>query len=426
VLPKFSFMPKEKLVAAIDIGSIKISTAVALVSESKVSVIGVSGKVLSRGINKGNVVNIDAAVEAISESIEKAERMAGVSISSAYVTINGSHIQTQNSHGVVAVTADDSYEIDHNDVIRVTQAAQAVSLPSTREIIHVIPRDFAVDSQDGIKDPVGMSGVRLEVETNIIHASSTAIRNITRCVQHVGVEVEELVYAGVASAQGVLTDTEKELGTILLDFGGGAAAITAFLEGSPVYSCVLPIGARHITNDLAIGLRTRLEDAEEIKLKLSIEKVDALSLSDKNKRLEDFDVSEFNLDVNTVPRKLLYEIIDARLNEIFRLVALELSTANLTGKLPAGLVITGGGSLTTGIEKMAKQVLKMPVRIGNPKGVTGLIDEIQTPAFAATVGAVLYGVNLEKSTAVLSTGRSQGNIGSLFSKIINKAKSFLP
>ncbi|HLC93482.1 MAG TPA: cell division protein FtsA [Patescibacteria group bacterium] len=418
-------MPKERIITGIDIGSTKISTTVAAVSESKVSVIGVSGVVESKGVKLGNINDIDSAVEAISTSLERAERMAGVSVSSAFVTVNGSHIQTQNSHGVVAVSPHQNSDISPEDVIRVTEAAQAVSIPSTREIIHVIPRDFIVDGQTGIKDPVGMSGIRLEIETNIIHGSTVAMKNIVRCVQQVGVNVEELVYVGLASAESVLTDTEKELGTILVDIGGGTTSTIAFLDGSPVFSSVLPIGAKHVTNDLAIGLRARLEDAEKIKLKLSTERPDYLS-ADRSKRMEDFDVAEFGLETEVVPRRLLYEIIDARLNEIFSLIALEVKKANMTGKLPAGVVITGGGGLTSGVEKVAKNVLKMPVRIGYPKGVTGLIDEIQGPAFAATVGAVLYGANYMKSGALLPFDKSQGKINLKLSKLLDKLKSFLP
>lgn len=416
-------MSKEKIITGIDIGSTKISVIVAAVSENKNSVIGVSGNVLSKGINKGNVVDIDRAVEAISESLDRAERMAGVSISSAFVTVNGSHIESLNSHGVVAVSPNPTSEITSDDVSRVIDAAQAVSLPSTREIIHVIPRDFVVDSQDGIKDPIGMQGVRLEVETNVIHSASIAMRNIVRCVSQVGVNVEELVYAGVASSEAVLTDTEKELGTLLVDIGGGTTSIIAYVEGSPVHSAVLPIGGRHITNDLAIGLRARLEDAERIKFKLSN---DRELLKSKDKKNEEFDVSEFGLDTPTVPLPLLYKIIDARLEEIFRLVALEMSKANLTGKLPAGIVITGGGALTAGAERVAKVTLKVPVRIGVPRGVTGLIDDIQGPDSSAAIGAVLYGVNLYRNGTRLSFDEQKGNIGKSVFNIFKKLKSFLP
>jgi cell division protein FtsA len=417
-------MAKDKIITGIDIGSTKVSTTIATVSENKVSVIGVSGNVESKGIKKGNVVDIDTAVEAISSSLERAERMAGVSVSSAFVSVNGSHIETLNSHGVVAVSPSQSSEITQDDVARVVEAAQAVSIPSNREIIHVIPRDFIVDSQDGIKDPVGMSGIRLEVETNIIHGAATAIKNLVKCVTQVGVDVEEMVYTGIASAEAVLTDTEKELGTLLVDIGGGTTSLIAFLDGSPVYSCVLPIGGKLITSDLAIGLRARLEDAEKIKLKLSNEAL--VKSSDPSKRTDEFDVSEFGLEVDSISRNLLYKIIDARLEEIFRLIALEMAKANLQGKLPAGVVVTGGGALTAGVERMAKITLKGPVRIGVPRGVTGLIDEIQNPQSAAVVGTILYGVNLYRSGSVLSFENNKGNMKKNLSKVFEKFKSFLP
>lgn len=418
-------MPKEKIITGIDIGSTKVTTTIASVSESRISIIGVSGEVPSKGVNKGNVVDIDSAVEAIAASIEKAERMAGVSVSSAFVTINGSHIETLNSHGVVAVSPNQTNEISKEDVSRVIEAAQAVSLPSTREIIHVIPRDFSIDSQEGIKDPVGMSGIRLEVETNIIHGAAIAMRNIVKCVNQVGVNVDEMVYAGLASAEAVLTDTEKELGTLLVDIGGGTTSMIAFLDGSSIHSAVLPIGGKLITSDLAIGLRSRLEDAERIKIRLSNEAALAKG-SDSVKKDEDFDVSEFGLEIDRLPRQMLYKILDARLEEIFRLIALEITKVNLNGKLPAGVVITGGGALTANVERNAKLNLKMPVRLGIPRGVTGLIDEIQGPSSAAGVGAVLYGVKLFRGSQLLSFDDRRGNMNKSFSKIIDKIKSFLP
>jgi cell division protein FtsA len=417
-------MPKEKIITGIDIGSDKISTAVATVYENKVSIIGVSGAVPSKGIKRGCVVDIDSAVESISTSLERAERMAGVSVTHAFVTVNGGHIQTQNSHGVVAVNPQVG-EITREDVIRVTEAAQAITLPSSRKIIHVIPRDFIVDSQEGIKDPVGMAGVRLEVETNIIHGSATAIKNLVKCVDQVGVEVRELVFVGLASSEAVLTDTEKELGTVLVDIGGGTTSIVAFFEGSPVYSAVLGIGAKHITSDLAIGLRTRLDDAEKIKLKLGTLS-DMPSRETKTIKEEMFDVSEFGLDTDEVPVKFLNEIINARLKEVFNMVAMELSKADLLGKLPAGAVITGGGGKTFGAIDIAKSTLKMPVRLGTPSGVTGLLDEIQGPSFSGTVGTVLYGVSVDRSNSILYSDRGHGNISKSISGFFEKIKSFLP
>ena len=417
-------MAKEKIITGIDVGSSKVSTIVAAVNENKISVIGVS-KVTSNGVRRGCVNDIDDAVESISSRLEKAERMAGVSVSSAFVTVGGSHIESLNSHGVVAVSHQGA-EIGIEDVSRVTEAAQAVSLPSEREIIHVIPRDFIVDSQDGIRDPVGMSGIRLEVETNVIHGSATAMKTLAKCISQVGVNVEDMVYVGVASSEAVLTDTEKELGTLLVDIGGGTTSLISFYDGSPIFSSVIPIGGRHVTNDLAtIGFRANMEVAEKIKLRLSEEKGDFM-IQSSDKRNDVIDVTGYGLESNTIQKKLLYEIIDVRLTEIFKLIEIEIKKSELVGKIPAGIVVTGGASLTAGLERVAKSVLKMPVRIGYPKGVTGLIDEIEGPAFSATIGSIIYGSKLVKSTTSLSFDKSRGKISSILPKFFGKLKSFLP
>lgn len=427
-------MPKEKYITAIDAGSTKVLTIVAAISENKISVVGVS-KVPSKGINKAVVVNIDEAVEAISQSIDRAEKMAGISISQAYITVSGGHIETLNSRGVVAVVPYESSEINPEHVARATEAAQAVSLPSSREIIHVIPRDFVVDGQDGIKDPVGMSGVRLEVETNIIHGLSTSVRNLEKCVKHVGVEVEGLVFTGIASAESALTDTEKELGTVLVDIGGGSTAMVIFLEGAPIYSAVLPVGGKHITSDLAIGLRAGLDVAEKVKIKLSNEKLDYMSLARDFERStpkssgvgpEEMDVTGYGLETNVIAKRVLHGIIDPRLEEIFELINGEIKKANLQSKLPAGCVLTGGGALTAGSEKAAKSVLKMPVRIGFPKGISGLIDDVQGPDSSSCVGAVIYASKMLKTKALLNSGSPSGKMGQVIKSLLLKIKSFLP
>ncbi|MFH1295600.1 MAG: cell division protein FtsA [bacterium] len=426
-------MPKEKYITAIDAGSTKVLTVIAAVSENKISVVGVS-KLPSKGINKAVVVNIDEAVESISQSIERAEKMAGVSISQAYITVSGGHIETLNSRGVVAVVQNECSEISPEHVARATEAAQAVSLPSSREIIHVIPRDFIVDGQDGIKDPVGMSGVRLEVETNIIHGLASAIKNLEKCVKAVGVEVEGLVFTGIASAESALTETEKELGTVLVDIGGGSTSVVIFLDGAPAYSAVLPIGGRHVTNDLAIGLRAGLDVAEKVKIKLSNEKLDYMSLARDFERPakqtslapDEFDATGYGLETNIIAKRVLYAIIDPRLEEIFELVNGEVKKANLQGKLPAGCVLTGGGSLTAGAEKVAKHILKMPVRIGFPKGVSGLIDDIQSPDSSACVGALNYASKMLKTKTLLNSSASSSKMISVVRKFFAKIKSFLP
>lgn len=415
-------MAKEKIITAIDVGSTKVSTIIASSGVDKLSVIGVSGGIKSKGITRGYVVDIDDTVESISASLEKAERMAGVSVSSAFLTINGSHIRTENSHGVVAVSHPDE-EISTEDVYRVTEAAQAITLPSSEEIIQVIPRDFIVDGHNGVRDPVGMSGIRLEVETNIITGSTTAMRNIAKCVRQVGVDINDMVFTALAASEAVLTDTEKELGTVLIDIGGGTTSIIAYLEGSPILSAVIPVGAQFITHDLAIGLRTRLDEAEKIKFKLSEQRHAQMSLHGADDILN---VAEFGLDEESIPKSFLYEIIDARLKEIYGLVALELEKAGLTKKLPAGAVITGGGSLTVGIENMGKRVLKMPIRVGKPKGLTGLIDEIQGPEFSACVGAILYGEKASRINSDLSFDSSKGTIVKKISNLTSKFKKLLP
>ena len=260
-------MAREKIITALDVGSSKITTLIATSAEDALTVIGVS-TVNSKGIRKGQVVDIDEAVSAISESLEAAERMAGVSTSSCFASIGGVQISSINSRGVVAVAGGEN-EISDEDVKRVVEAAQAISTPSSREIIHVIPRDYIVDSQEGIKDPVGMTGVRLEVETHIITGATTSMRNLVKCIQQVGLDVEGLVFSGIASAESTLTDTEKELGVALVDIGGGTTDVALFMDGSIAHSAVIPIGGINITNDLAIGLRSSLETAQKIKLALS-------------------------------------------------------------------------------------------------------------------------------------------------------------
>lgn len=414
-------MPKERIITGLDIGSSKITTIIAtLGAEGKVSVIGVS-TVPSKGIKKGVVVDIDEAVEAIAATLESAERMAGYAVSSAHVLVNGTHISSLNSRGVVAVAHQEG-EISPSDVLRVTEAAQAISIPSSREIIHVIPRGFIVDSQDGIRDPVGMSGIRLEVETNIISGATTVMRNLVKCVQQVGVDVEDLVFGAVAAAQAVMTDTEKELGAVLVDIGGGTTDILVFEDGSPAYVAVLPIGGQNITNDLAIGLRTSLEGAEKIK-----EKMQAMPEGDlpAGRQETQLDISDLGLDTETIPRKKLTEIIEARSQEIFSLVALEIKKSGFSGKLPAGAIICGGAAETSGIAEAAKKVLKMPVRVGEPRGASGLIEEVSGPAYAASIGLLLYGSRLQPERR-MSLGAARGRVGDLISRVINWVKSFLP
>jgi len=424
---------KEKIIVGIDVGSVKIATLIASFSkEGALTVIGVSN-VPSRGLRKGQVVDIDEAVKAIGEGVEAAERMAGVSISSAFVVVGGSHISSVNSRGVVAVAGGEN-EIAEEDVRRVTEAARAISIPSSREIIHVVPRDFIVDSQEGIKDPIGMTGIRLEVETHIISGATTSMRNLAKCIQQVGIDVEGLVFSGLASAESTLTDTEKELGVALVDIGGGTTDVSLFVDGSIAHSVVIPIGGRNITNDLAIGLRSSLEDAEKIKLELSLvnkKKEEAESEEEHETRKKDvLETGHLSLgeDLGTLSKKTLIDgIIKPRLTEIFTLVGMEIKRSGYAGLLPSGLVVTGGAAETVGISQVGKEVLRMPVRIAYPSGVTGLIEEISSPAYASLVGVILYGSKFSTvSSGVSLPLMSGGTIVDFGKKIVAWIRSFLP
>lgn len=386
-------MAKAPLVAGIDIGSSKITTIITSLSEdqSRVNVVGVAS-VESRGIRKSQVVDIEEAIEAITKSVESAERMAGYSISDAYVSVSGDHIQSQNSKGVVAVGNPEG-EIVQDDVYRVIEAARAVSLPSSREILHVLPREFVVDSQTGVRDPLGMTGVRLEAEAHIVTGSSAVLRNLTKCIAEIGVNVNGLVFSGLASAEATLSDTEKELGVVLIDIGGGTTSIAVYIEGSLSHSAVIPVGAKNITNDLAIGLRISLDSAEKIKQHLTeLERQKPKEDSDPKKH-DELNLARLGLkeEIKQTSKKTLVEgIIRPRLNEIFAMVGEQLKKSGFANTTPAGVVITGGGAETVEVLSSAKRVLQLPARIGSPKGLTGLIDEIGSPAFSTATGLILY------------------------------------
>ncbi|OGH23464.1 MAG: cell division protein FtsA [Candidatus Levybacteria bacterium RIFCSPHIGHO2_01_FULL_41_15] len=426
-------MNEGKIVVGIDIGTSKIATIIAKVDDS-VNVLGIS-EIKSAGIKKGQIVDIDEAVNSINTSLEAAERMAGYSASHAIASIGGSHIESLNSKGVVAVSNPQG-EIAENDVLRVIDAAKAVSLPSSREIIHVLPRTYAVDGQEGIKDPVGMSGIRLEVDTHIISANTIAIRNLEKTLSEVGVDVDEIVYNGYASSLSVLSDTERELGVILVDIGAGTTDISIYTDGSVAYSCVIGIGARHITNDLAIGLRISLESAEKIKVFLSSPKKPSGEESEEGEtkpRGDEIDLSVLHLaeEVSKVSKKTLIDgIIRPRLNEIFTFVGLEIKKSGFGGQTPSGIVITGGGAKTIGVVESAKRTLAMPVRAGYPADLKGIIDEVEDPSFATAVGLVKYVGTIEPRQG-LPFGISVPQIPNLrfnkmISKVIDFIKSFMP
>lgn len=434
-------MAKERTVVGIDVGSSKMATLIATSSrEGPLTVIGVS-TVPSKGIRKGQIVDIDEAVSCISAGIESAERMAGYSISSAFVTVSGSHINSANSRGVVAVAGGEN-EIAEDDVRRVTEAARAISIPSSREILHVVPRGFIVDSQEGIKDPVGMTGVRLEVETHIISGASTALRNLAKSIGQVGIDVEDLVFSGIAASESTLTDTEKELGVALVDIGGGTTDICLYVDGAIAHSVVIPIGGKNITNDLAIGLRSSLDSAEKIKIELSRaqnkavraeeheESEDKEEKSKASKERDDkVDTAKLGIEEELGPlskKTLVDGIIKPRLTEIFTLIGIEIKRSGFNGLLPSGIVVTGGAAETVGLAAVGKEVLRMPVRVAYPSGVVGLIDEISFPAYSSSVGLLLYGEKLTVPSRVSLPLVKDLPFKNLLGKGINWIKGFLP
>lgn len=440
-------MPKDKIICAIDVGSSKVATLIASLSEDeRINIIGVSA-VSSKGIKKGQVVDIEHAVSAITESVEAAERMAGYSISAVYVSAGGPQIESVNSHAVVAVAKPDG-EINENDVLRVNDAARAITLPASKEILHVIPRSFTVDGQEGISDPIGMTGVRLETNTHIITGSTTSMRNLVKCMGLVGVNVEELIFAGIASSYATLTDTEKELGVILVDIGGETTDVVVFVDGAISYSAVIPVGARHITSDLAVGLRVSLESAEKIKLYLGkISKAPAMPDSiERNsgplaherssgallqKKEEFLDLKALglpeDLQQKITKKGVVDSIIRPRVREIFELVGKEVKKSGFGAQTPSGLVICGGGALTVGMLEQAKYVLGYPARTGKAEGLAGLIDEIDSPVFATAAGLVMYGSKMGPSGDMRLPTLTKGlPIKEMVQKSIDLFKSFLP
>jgi cell division protein FtsA len=431
-------MAKDKLICGIDVGSSKVATLLASMGEDgRINLIGVSAT-QSRGVKKGQIVDIEAAVSAITESVESAERMAGASVSTAYVSLGGPHIESTNSHAVVAVAEPDG-EIKESDILRVNDAARAIALPSSREILHVIPRTFTVDGQEGINDPIGMTGIRLETDTHIITGSTTSMRNLAKCVGMVGVDVTELVFTGIASGTAVLTDTEKELGVILVDIGGETTDIVIYVDGAIAYSAVIPLGGRHVTSDIAVGLRVSLESAEKIKQYLGkVPKQPVMPTAPqekdappKKKEEEVLDVKALGIteDIQKISRKAVVDsIIRPRLQEIFKYVGKEIKKSGFGAQIPSGLVLCGGGALTVGVLDQAKFVLGYPARLGVVEGFIGLTDEVDSPSFSTAAGLILYGTrssgaSYDANMPVLGKGLP---IKAVTQKVQDLIKSFLP
>lgn len=375
----------ENLIVGLDLGTTKICTVIAEARpDGSINVIGVGVKP-SKGLRKGVVVNIESTIESVKAAVLEAERMAGVTVGSVFAGIAGGHIKGINSHGVIAVSRKDK-EINHDDVDRVVDAAKAIALPLDREVIHVIPQEYIVDNQDGIKEPVGMSGVRLEAEVHIVTGAVTSVQNIIKSVERAGYAVEDIVLQPLASAEAVLSSDERELGVILVDIGGGTTDIAVFVDGSLWHSSVLAIGGNQLTADIAIGLRTPNHEAEEIKRTFGCATV---SMVEEGQEISVPGVG--GRPARTLPRRELAEIIQPRMEEIFELVDMEIKKNGFEEKAAAGIVLTGGSSLLAGTEHLAEEILQAPVRIGQPKNITGMIDIVTAPQYSTAVGLIRFG-----------------------------------
>jgi len=414
-------MPHSKIISGIDLGTTKITTIIGqyFETEDRLNILAVSS-IPALGFRKGQIVDIEQATKTIIQSIEAAERMAGFQINNAFVSICAPHLESINSKGVVAISNPNS-EIIANDINRAIESAKTVSLPTGKEILHVIPRVFSVDGQDGIVDPIGMNGQRLEVETHIILASSPAIKNLKKCLDDVGVNIDQLVYSGFSCAKAALSNTEKELGVALVDIGGSNTSITLFCESSPVYSAVIPVGANNITNDLAIGLRFTIDDAEKLKIRLT-------KIVENKKYEDELDLASLGLSGNS--KKISIQtavtgIIKPRLEEIFDLVNTKIDESGYKPLIPAGIVLTGGGAQTTQVVETAQKVIPAPLRIASPPKIGGVVDDILNPSYTSAVGLLLYAKD-EKIIPQNQGPHKKINLGGFFGRIKSILEPILP
>jgi cell division protein FtsA len=378
-------------VVGLDIGTTKVSALIADPSESGLpAVLGV-GTCPSRGTRRGVVVNIEACVAAIKQAIEEAELQAGVTVERAFVGIGGPHVRGLNSRGVVAIAGRD-HEVSQEDVQRAKEAARAVSIPADSEIFHVLPQQFAVDGHTGIHDPIGMTGARLETDVHIVTASVSAAQNLVNCVNRSGVEVEGMVLEQFAAADAVLAPDETEMGVALIDVGGGTTSMVVYERGALRHIAVLPTGGEHVTNDIAVGLRTPVPEAERIKRRYGCA---LASLVDHEDTLEVPSVG--GRKPRVLSRQILCEIIQPRVEEIFAMVAEELRRSGFDRSLHAGVVLTGGGAMLEGIAEIAEDALDVPVRRGSPADLGGLADSVSTPQFSTVVGLAVYGARQRRT-----------------------------
>jgi cell division protein FtsA len=378
-------MPREKnLIVGLDIGTSKVVAIVGEVTPEgdEVEIIGI-GQHPSRGLKKGVVVNIESTTHSIQRAVEEAELMSGCEIHSVYTGIAGSHIRSMNSHGIVAIR---DKEVTQDDIDRVIDAARAVAIPADRKIVHILPQEFIIDNQEGIREPIGMSGVRLEAKVHLVTSAASAAQNIVKCIRICGLEVDDLILEQLASSESVLTEDEKDLGVCLVDVGGGTTDIAVFTEGAVRYTAVIPIAGDQVTNDIAVAMRTPTQYAEEIKIKY------ACALAQLTNADEMIEVPSVGArPPRYLARQTLADVVEPRYEELLTLVQAELRRSGYEDLIAAGIVLTGGSAKMDGVIELAEEVFHMPVRVGYPKYVSGLIDVVRNPIHATGVGLLLFG-----------------------------------
>lgn len=397
-----------RMIVGLDIGTSKVVAIVGEISsEGELSIVGL-GSHRSNGLKKGVVVNIDSTVQSIQRAIEEAELMAGCQIHSVYAGIAGSHIRSLNSHGIVAIK---DREVFEQDIDRVIDAAQAVAIPADQRILHILPQEYAIDEQEGIKEPLGMSGVRLEAKVHLVTCAVNAVQNIEKCIKRCGLEVEDVILEQLASSFSVLTDDEKDLGVCMVDIGGGTTDIAVFVDGAIRHTGVIPIAGDQVTNDIAMALRTPTQYAEEIKIKY------ACALAKLTGAEETIKVPSVG---ERAPRELsrqaLAEVVEPRYDELFTLIQAELRRSGYEDLIPAGIVLTGGTSKMEGVAELAEEIFHMPVRLGSPQNVSGLKDIVKNPIYSTGVGLLIYGL---RQQAQLGKSHNRHKDDSLWSKMKN-------
>ncbi len=395
-------MSKQDYIVALDIGSTNIRTVIAqIIPDGKPRIIGM-GVSISNGMRKGIIVDLEDVAQSIKDSVEKAEKMAGVPVKDVYVSVGGSHLNSIETKGVIAVGRADG-EVTDDDVERVIEASQAVSLSHNQEILHIVPQKFILDNQEGIKDPVGMNGVRLEMQGILVTGFSPHLKNLSKCIYNAGFDINGFIVAPLAAARAVLNKRQEELGVALVDIGGGTTSLAVYEERELVHLTVIPVGAGHITNDVAIGLRTSIDVAEKVKIEYGS------ALPSEIGKQEQINLSEIDSsEEGSVSRQHVAEIIEARMEEILIMVEKELKKINRSALLPAGAVLTGGGAKLQGVVDVTKETLKLPAQVGFPVELSGLIDKVDDPSFSVAVGMILWGIENDMMNVSSEIDRGRG------------------